>query len=149
MSLFLQSTMQLPPTAPWWAAAVVAIALGLFSAISTIIVARAQRSANSAESEPLKAINKTLAEHGATLGDLKRRVEDCEHTIAEGTDPAVRHREEKHRDERVDTLEKKLVDLDREQREQTVKRHEADARMAASLATIEGYLKGRNESGRR
>ena len=145
--LLLQAAPAVPshPSTPWWAGLAVTIVLALVNTVGLVLVARAQRAAASPEADPLKPLNKSLVEHGATLADHGKRLGDCEAAIAEGTDPDVRHRDEQRREDRVATLERRIVDMERESRERDLRRHEADARMGASLARIEGYLEGHGE----
>ena len=132
MVIFLQAP-TLPPSAPWWAAA----GLGLVAVLSPLLGAWLSRSAPAKLAKIAKdaaGIAKTQAEHGATLAELRARVDELEATPH--TDPAARAQH----DAKVHALAGEVAEIKRRLEESREKRAEADATLARSLGAIEAHL---------
>ncbi len=131
MVIFLQTP--LPPSAPWWAAA----GLGLVAILSPLLGAWLSRSAPAKLAKIAKdaaALAKAQAEHGATLAELRARVDELEATPH--TDPATRAQH----DAKVHALTADVAEIKRRLDESREKRSEADATLARTLGSIEAHL---------
>ncbi len=131
MVIFLQTP--LPPSAPWWAAA----GLGLVAILSPLLGAWLSRSAPAKLAKIAKdaaALAKAQAEHGATLAELRARVDELEATPH--TDPSARAQH----DAKVHALAADVAEIKRRLDESREKRSEADATLARTLGSIEAHL---------
>jgi len=142
--ILLQAVPPLPAGTPWWAAVGVIVLGILASTITTIVVARLSRPKKH-DADPLVPVRKTLAEHGGTLADHETRIVDAESVLSEGTDPDVRRRDGAAVRERIAKIEARQDEVERDARRRDEARHVADAQMGASLARIEGYLRGQEK----
>lgn len=131
MVIFLQTP--LPPSAPWWAAA----GLGLVAILSPLLGAWLSRSAPAKLAKIAKdaaGIAKTQTDHGATLAELRARVDELE--SAPHTDPSARAQH----DAKVLALAGEVAEIKRRLDESRDKRAEADAKLAHALGSIEAHL---------
>ena len=138
------TTSPLPPGAPWWAHVGYLLGVLLISAATTIAVARITRPKppKKGEKDPVAT---TLSQHGATLADHETRIVDAENVLSESTDPGERKRDHTRGEQRISAVEVRLTEAEREARAADRARHEADAKMQATIARIEGNQAGQEK----